>query len=338
MLRVVQLRNADGTRAVALVEEPSLRPLDDADSAYRLALAAIARGTSLGEIVAQRVGDQKLDYDAVYAGRSPWRLLPAFDHPASPHACLVTGTGLTHRASAESRSAMHVGGAAQSITDSMRMYRAGIEGGKPPPGQVGAQPEWFYKGNGAVLRAHGEPLGVPNFGLDGGEEAEIAGLYVIGPTGTPFRVGFAVGNEFSDHVGEARNYLYLAESKLRACAIGPELVVSPGDDFLKQEIRGQVRIERVGQTRWESELASGEPWMCHTLANLEHHHFKNEFHRRPGDAHVHFFGADAFSFRDKIVLEDGDEMIVSYGGFGRPLRNPIRIDCSAQQLTRVKAL
>ena len=33
----------------------------------------------------------------------------------------------------------------------MRIYRIGIEGGRPARGTIGAQPEWFYKGTGAIL-------------------------------------------------------------------------------------------------------------------------------------------------------------------------------------------
>ena len=62
--------------------------------------------------------------------------------------------------------------------------------------------------------------------------------------------------------------------------------------------------------------------MCHSLANMEHHHFKFEAHRRPGDIHVHFFGADAFSFGEGVQLADGDWMQVRFDGFGKPLRNP----------------
>ena len=78
--------------------------------------------------------------------------------------------------------------------------------------------------------------------------------------------------------------------------------------------------------------------MSHSLANLEHHHFKYDAHRRPGDAHVHFFGADAFSFGAGVRLEDGDTMVVAFEGFGRPLRNPIRLDRSAPQLVKVTAM
>jgi hypothetical protein len=219
-------------------------------------------------------------------------------------------------------------------TDSLKMYRIGLAGGRPPPGEIGAAPEWFYKGYGTIVRAHGEPLDVPNYGDDGGDEAEIAGVYLIAPDGSPIRVGLVQGNEFSDHVMEAKNYLYLAPSKLRTCALGPELVV--GADFA--DVAGTIRVERGARVVWQATLASGERAMSHTLANLEHHHFKYAAHCRPGDVHVHFFGADHFSFRDRVRLEDGDVMAVSFNGFGRPLRNPVRIDRSQSAAVVVKVL
>jgi hypothetical protein len=136
----------------------------------------------------------------------------------------------------------------------------------------------------------------------------------------PWRIGFTQGNEFSDHECERRNYLYLAASKLRTCSIGPELIV--GGDFAA--VRGDVTVERACRVLWTRSISSGEQTMSHTLANLEHHHFKFEGHRRPGDVHVHFFGADAFSFGDGIHLEPGDVMQVHFEGFGRPLRNPLQ--------------
>jgi hypothetical protein len=156
---------------------------------------------------------------------------------------------------------------------------------------------------------------------------------VVGLKGV-YRLGLCQANEYSDHVLEAKNYLYLAASKLRSCAIGPELVV--GAEF--GDVRGTVAVERGEKTVWQSAVRSGEANMSHTLANLEHHHFKYQPHRRPGDVHVHFLGADVFSFRDKLRLEDGDVMAVSFDGFGRPLRNPIRYDRSAQQAVVVTPL
>jgi hypothetical protein len=143
-----------------------------------------------------------------------------------------------------------------------------------------------------------------------------------------------IANEFSDHKMEKRNYLYLAPSKLRRCAIGPELVVNPGFE----SITGTVRIERDGATVWSKPVASGESNMCHSLENLEHHHFKYEAHRRPGDAHVHFFGAGAFSFGEGVTLQEGDIMEVAFMGFGRPLRNPLKMEIVACELVRVAAI
>ena len=323
MMRLVQLRRG-GERRVALVDEPRLRLLANSDSVYALAGAALARSSSLRALVEDSVSplnplsNEALDYDEVYAGRSAWQLITPIDHP-EPSRCLVSGTGLTHLGSAANRNTMH-GKSDDELTDSMRMFRAGLEAGRPKPGCAGIPPEWFYKGTGAILRAHGDPLVVPPFAGDGGEEAEIAGVYIVDRDGRPRRIGMAAGNEFSDHKFEKTNYLNLASSKLRTCAIGPELVIDP--DF--QHVPGDVSIERAGLTVWQKHIASGEAEMCHSLANIEHHHFKFDAHRRAGDLHVHFYGAHSLSFGDGIELADGDVMVVQFAGFGRPLRNPLR--------------
>jgi hypothetical protein len=216
--------------------------------------------------------------------------------------------------------------AAENITDSMRMFQWGVEGGRPATGRIGIAPEWFYKGNGSVLRAPFAPLDVPPYAEDGGEEAELAGIYIVDSEGMPHRIGMATGNEFSDHKFEKRNYLNLAGSKLRTCSLGPELVV--GGDF--KAITGEVRIERDGKTLWQKAIETGEENMCHSLANMEHHHFKFEGHRQPGDLHVHFFGAHSLSFGDGVELKDGDWTEVRFDGFGRALRNPVHIASKAE--------
>jgi hypothetical protein len=280
-----------------------------------------------------------LDYGAVYSGSSEWHLLAPIDVPGSPSRLLISGTGLTHLGSAKERQAMHladVSKAAETVTDSMRIFQWGIEGGRPAEGEIGIAPEWFYKGNGCMLQAPFAPLTIPAYGEDGGEEAELAGIYVIAEDGTPYRVGMAAGNEFSDHQFEKRNYLNLAGSKLRACSLWPELVV----DAPFKSVVGEARIERGVETLWSKKVATGEENMCHSLANLEHHHFKFEGHRQPGDVHVHFFGAHSLSFGDGIVLKDGDWMEVRYEGFGRPLRNPVRVetkDANCQVVVRAFA-
>ena len=238
---------------------------------------------------------------------------------------------------------MHLAGAvaaevakeAEAVTDSMRMFQWGVAGGRPAPGEVGIAPEWFYKGTGAMLRAPFAPLTIPAYAEDGGEEAEVAGIYIIGEDGAPYRIGMAAGNEFSDHKFEKRNYLNLAGSKLRTCSLGPELVV--GAEF--DSVAGEAAIVRGAETIWSKAVATGEENMCHSLANLEHHHFKFEGHRQPCDVHVHFFGAHSLSFGDGVELQDGDGMEVHFDRLGRALRNPVQIEPkAADRLVAVKPL
>lgn len=324
MLRLVQIKNGS-RRCVAVVEEPRLRFIAGFDSLYALALEAIRAGGGISTLVHRQLSDESLDYDEIYDGNSEWHLIAPLDHPEEPARTLVSGTGLTHFGSARDRQAMHAKVAAdneQNLTDSMKMFRWGMEAGRPEPGTLGVSPEWFYKGNGTILRGHGEPLDVPGYAEDGGEEAEVAGLYVVGVDRVPYRVGMAAGNEFSDHQFEKRNYLNLAGSKMRTCSLGPEIAIDPAFD----SIAGEARIEREGAVIWSKAIRTGDAEMCHSLGNIEHHHFKFHGHLRPGDVHVHFYGAHSLSFGDRVRMVDDDVMTIRFDGFGRPLRNPIRID------------
>lgn len=332
MTRLIQLRKGY-ERHVGLVDEPNLRLLAGCSSVYELALNAIASITKITELARQKATGDSLTYDLIYSGRSDWRILPPIDYPGEASRLLVSGTGLTHLGSARDRQGMHAA-KEEELTDSMKMFRWGVEGGRPAAGHVGTPPEWFYKGTGTILRAHAEPLEVPPFGEDGGEEAEIAGVYIIGPDAKPRRIGMACGNEFSDHRFEKKNYLNLAGSKLRTCSLGPEIVLDPRFD----SVPGEVTIERAGNILWSKKIKTGEAEMCHSLPNIEHHHFKYAAHCRPGDAHVHFFGADCLSFGEGIELKDGDLMHVRFEGFGRALVNPLHIAGRETSVVHVNSL
>jgi len=335
-MHLVQIANGSARR-VALVEEPQLKCLDGVTSVYELAQQCLESGVALSERARSLATGETLSYDDVYSGASEWRLLTPIDVPDAPSRLLVAGTGLTHIGSAKERQAMHLADQtkqAEAVTDSMRMFQWGVERGRPEDGKIGVAPEWFYKGDGSVLRAPFEVLEIPGHAEDGGEEAELAGIYIIGNDGAPFRIGFVVGNEFSDHKFEKRNYLNLAGSKLRACSIGPELVV--GADF--GDVPGEVKVTRGDEILWHRKISSGEQNMCHSLANLEHHHFKFAGHRQRGMVHVHFFGANALSFGEGIVLKDGDVTEISFEGFGRALRNPIHEEAAMTEPVRVHAL
>jgi hypothetical protein len=328
---LVQFLNEAGKRRVGVLQQDTIREIDGFESTLALAYAAIGSGTALEQLAAAKAGATTHSYAEV-ADRK--RLLPPVDHPDAAH-CYVTGTGLTHLGSADTRDSMHkkIGGAMEALSDSMKMFRMGVEGGKPAGGGEGVQPEWFYKGDGSIVRASGQPLEMPEFSLDGGEEPEIAGLYVIGPDGQPYRLGFALGNEFSDHVTERKNYLYLAHSKLRACSFGPALLLGE----LPQHIQGHSRVIGTdGKVRWQKAFLSGEQNMSHTIGNLEHHHFKYELFNRPGDVHVHFFGTATLSFADNIQVQPGETFEIEADAFGPPLRNPLAI--AKAKFATVKAL
>jgi len=313
-LRLIQLIH-DGERRVAAVgDDGAANLVEGAASTYELAMTAIDLGISLqGAVDSAGTGDA-VDIDAALA---EGRVLAPIDHPDPAHLHL-TGTGLTHLGSAAGRDKMHRSTAAdEKPTDSMRMFQAGLEGGKPAAGQAGVQPEWFYKGNGSFVTAPEAPLVSPAFALDGGEEPEIAAIYVIGPDGTPCRLGFCLGNEFSDHVTERQNYLLLAHSKLRPASIGPELLTGP----LPGNVEGTSRILRDGTVIWEKPFVSGEDNMSHAISNLEHHHFKYSLFREPGDVHVHFFGTATLSFSDGVLTRDGDVFEIEARPFAYPLRN-----------------
>jgi hypothetical protein len=292
-------------------------------------MQAIAAGEPLRKLIASRGVGKTVDLAAALKQR---RVLNPIDHKDPTH-LLVAGTGLTHLGSAEGRDKMHKDAADPAKqTDSMRMFRMGLEGGKPQGSAQGVQPEWFYKGDGSTVAPPGGDLPSPDFALDGGEEPEIVGVYVISPEGAPVRVGFALGNEFSDHVTERQNYLYLAHSKLRASSFGPELLI--GD--LPADIQGMSRIIRDKATLWEKPFISGEQNMSHSIANLEAHHFKYDLFRRPGDVHVHFFGTATLSFSDGIKTQKGDVFEITAEAFGLPLRN--RLAIAKNKRVKVKAL
>jgi hypothetical protein len=338
-LRLVQFQFPQKGRRVGLVDGKSVADLTSAypkivtvhDLFFRASSEAVSLTSFLESLPLGKL--EPLAYhpllNAQPGGRDPW-LLPPLDHLDPAH-CLISGTGLTHLGSAAQRDQMHLADPAMT-TDSQKMFAMGQRGGKPGSGR-GVQPEWFYKGNGLMLKGHNDFLEVPEFAEDGGEEPEIAGCYVVDRTGIPCRLGFTVGNEWSDHALEKGNYLWLAPSKLRTCSIGPELVVT--ESF--RDLRGRARIFRGARLIYDSgAIATGEENMCHSLANLEDHHFKNSQFRYPGDVHIHFFGTSRLSFGQCEPLSDGDRVEIEFEGMGPPLVNFVRRLPRSQEPVRVR--
>lgn len=317
-MNVIQFENNQDQRAVGVVDNNVVKRVNQVNTVRDLALLAIENKNSLEQQI-QQLGfaEEQYDYQTLLQAL---KVLPPLDHPDAAH-CFISGTGLTHLGSASARDKMHQQNLSDdaAVTDTMRMFQWGIEKGKPAEGLVGAQPEWFYKGDGSIVVRPGTDLPLPPFAEDGGEEPEIAGLYVIGPDLKPYRIGFALGNEYSDHVMERRNYLYLAHSKLRFCSYGPELRTGE----LPRHLVGTSRLRRDGKVIWEKEFLSGEDNMCHSLSNLEYHHFKYQQFLKPGDVHIHYFGTATLSFADGMQAQVGDEFEIEMKEFGHPLKNKL---------------
>ena len=317
-MRLLQFLDSGRERVARIDDDGGVAPLARFETTYQLARKALAERKTLEQLVAAEPLDPRVAFaDLLRDGR----LLPPLTHPDPAH-CLVSGTGLTHLGSAAARDAMHAKLTdTNELTDSMKMFKAGVESGKPSAAKPGMQPEWFYKGTGRNVVACGHPLRSPDFAEDHGEEPEVVGLYLIDDDGRPHRAGFAIGNEFSDHVTERRNYLLLAHSKLRQCGVGPML----NTGALPAHLEGTSRIRRDGAVLWQKPFLTGEANMCHTFANLEYHHFKYAQHRVPGDVHLHFFGTATVSFADGVRTQAGDVFEVDLPALGAPLVNPLSI-------------
>ena len=317
-MRLLQYVDNKRHRVGRVEANGAVTPLVRFETMYELARKAIAGRQSLEQVVSAEQFGEPVEYAALLR---EGKLLPPLTHPDPAH-CLVSGTGLTHLGSAAARDAMHqkLNQQDSGLTDSMKMFKWGMEGGKPVDDKPGMQPEWFYKGNGGNLTACGRPIVSPEFAEDHGEEPEIVGCYVIDDQGRPHRLGFAI--EFSDHVTERRNYLLLAHSKLRRCGVGPMLNCGR----VPAHMEGTSRIRRNGEVLWQKPFLTGEGNMSHSFANLEYHHFKYPQHRVPGDVHLHFFGTATLSFVDGIRAEAGDEFEIDLPALGAPLVNRLTIE------------
>ena len=318
-MRLLQYIDNNRVRIARDAADGLVTPLRRFETMYQLARKAISERRSLEQVVS----DEPLDAPVAYADlRRDGRLLAPLTHPDPGH-CLVSGTGLTHLGSAAARDSMHQKIQSNAeLSDSMKMFKWGVEGGKPTGDRPGMQPEWFYKGNGGNVVACGQPIQSPDFAEDHGEEPELVGCYLIDDHGQPHRLGFAIGNEFSDHVTERRNYLLLAHSKLRQCGVGPMLNVGA----IPAHMEGTSRIRRNGAVLWQKQFLTGEGNMSHSFANLEYHHFKYRQHRIPGDVHLHFFGTATLSFVDGIRVQPGDEFEIDLPALGAPLSNPLAVE------------
>ena len=276
------------TRVARVDADGAVLPLARFETTYQLARKAIAR---TAHARAGRAADEPVDAPIAYA-----ELLREGATAAAAHA---SGSGALpgerHRAHASrQRGRARLDARRNStkqdaeLTDSMKMFKCGSGRRQTRGQQAGHAARVVLQGQRPQrgrLRPRRSPS--PDFAEDHGEEPELVGCYIIDDNGRPRRLGFAIGNEFSDHVTERRNYLLLAHSKLRQCGVGPDAqhrraAGAPGRHEPHPPRRRGAVAEAVPHRRRRT---------CATrFANLEYHHFKYKQHRVPGDVHLHFFG------------------------------------------------
>jgi hypothetical protein len=118
---LIQYKTADGDRRVGILNGDAVAPVAGYATTLDLANAAIAQGKGVAALADAGAMAATESYEAI---ATEGRLLAPIDHPDAAH-CYVTGTGLTHLGSADTRDAMHkkIGGDVETLSDSMKMSR-----------------------------------------------------------------------------------------------------------------------------------------------------------------------------------------------------------------------
>ena len=178
-----------------------------------------------------------------------------------------------------------------------------------------ARPEIFFKSLPDKVVSPGEAVGIRRDAGWNIPEPELA--LVISSSG--HIVGFTIGNDMSSRDIEGENLLYLPQAKIytASCAVGPWIVVGPGEDDARQwsirlEIRRGEDVVFAGDTR------AGQ--IKRRFSELIEYLFRSQ--RFPNGA-VLLTGAGVVP-PDSFTLEAGDSVRISISGIGT-LENPVAV-------------
>ena len=234
---------------------------------FNAVLESVTSARALSELIELQLSDEILDVEKL-------QIENAFTFPVSHQhndATWIGGTGLTHSNRALIRKVMEEI-PENKLSDSQKIYQLGIKEGKLKAGISTARPEWFFKGHLCNARTHGQTLDVPWYDLGGGEEAELVAVYYITPNSELYRIGFCLGNEFSDHILEKENHFYITQCKLRPFSLGAEIII--GD--IPEKIQLDVVIFRQNEKLWQAQVNTGESNMVYSYENIENFIFQNQ--------------------------------------------------------------
>jgi 2-dehydro-3-deoxy-D-arabinonate dehydratase len=178
-----------------------------------------------------------------------------------------------------------------------------------------ARPEIFFKSLPDKVVSPGEAVGIRRDAGWNVPEPELA--LVINSSGQI--VGFTIGNDMSSRDIEGENLLYLPQAKIytASCAVGPWIVVGPGEDDARQwsirlEIRRGEDVVFAGDTR------AGQ--IKRRFSELIEYLFRSQ--RFPNGA-VLLTGAGVVP-PDSFTLEARDSVRISISGIGT-LENPVAV-------------
>jgi 2-dehydro-3-deoxy-D-arabinonate dehydratase len=178
-----------------------------------------------------------------------------------------------------------------------------------------ARPEIFFKSLPDKVVSPGEPVGIRRDARWNVPEPELA--LVISSSGQI--VGFTIGNDMSSRDIEGENLLYLPQAKIytASCAVGPWIVVGPGeDDARRWSIRLEIR--RGGEVVFTGDTGAGQ--IKRRFSELVEYLFRSQHF--PNGA-VLLTGAGVVP-PDSFTLEARDTVRVSISGIGT-LENPVAV-------------
>jgi hypothetical protein len=271
-------------------QEPYVGLGDPEDSVLTLYPAA---GLDLPAEVLAAGGDAAALTAALTAGRTPVRAAAGEVSfrppllPSSPGDALVSGFMATHNVKADS--------------------------GAP------AQPNWFFKGLGDVLKVSGEPLRVPGQALAVTEEAEVVLVYIGDADGVPRYAGYTFGNDLTD-IGRFRAHNgHLSYAKLCDAGIAPWLFLGTPP----AHVTGHVTIERAGTTAWQGTFITGAKALHYGLRDITAELFSYASLRHPGRVHYVYLGADRSSFHSGFSTADRDRITIEFATHGVRLTHPV---------------
>ena len=213
---------------------------------------------------------------------------------------------------------MHDAAAAGQLTDSMRCTSPASKAADPAAGRVGVQPEWFYKGTGADPAGPRRAARATRVRRRRRRGAGGRRRYVIDDAGRPCALASPPATSSPTTSWKRKNYLYLADSKLRECrdragARRRRAVSQPdrrGDHPPRRRrpwtARDPSPARNTWPTRWPTSsttTSSTRPTACRA--------------RRTSTSSAPPRSASA----PRVQFTDGDVMEVAWEGLGRPLRN-----------------